>query len=111
MYRGVPVSAYVECVGEVWIHFKGHKEGRVDLFMGCMEAKFVSLSLWVQKKAALGLFVKYMGRLWCFCRVRDWEGRFLMGSLTVVVPVRMQCGWQQKLGCSIWLPWQLLDIA
>lgn len=37
------MSAYVECVGEVWIHFKGHKEGRVDLFMGCMEAKFVSL--------------------------------------------------------------------
>lgn len=34
-----------------------------------------------------------------------------MGSLTIVFVVGMQCGWQHKMGCSIWLPWQLLDMA
>lgn len=34
-----------------------------------------------------------------------------MGSLTVEFCVGMQCGWQHKMGCSIWLPWQFLDIA
>lgn len=76
---------------------QGRKSGSVH---GLHGGKFVSLSLWVQRKVALGLLVKYMGKLWSFCRVCDWEGRFLMGLLTVVVPVRMQRGWQQKLGCS-----------
>ena len=52
-----------------------------------------------------------MGSLWPFCGVCDWEGRFLVGSLTIVFVVGMQCGWQHKMGCSIWLPWQLLDMA
>lgn len=48
--------------------------------------------LWVQREVALSLFIKYMGSLWPFCGVCDWEDRFLVGSLTVEFCVGMQCG-------------------
>lgn len=38
-------------------------------------------------------------------------GRFLVGSLTEGYRVGMQRAWQLKPGCSIRVPWQLLDIA
>lgn len=67
--------------------------------------------LLMQREVASGLFVKYMGSLRPFCGVCGWEGSFLVGSLTILSFVGMQCGWQLKMGCSIWVPWQLLDIA
>lgn len=61
------------------------------------------------KEVALGLFIECMGSVVLlshvpFSRICDGEGRFLFRLLTVVCLVRMQCGWQHKLGCSIWLP-------
>ena len=61
------------------------------------------------KEVALGLFIECMRSVVLLSHVPlsracNCQGRFLLGLLTVVSLVRMHCGWQHKLSCSIWLP-------
>lgn len=84
---------------EIRIHFKTHKEESTDLLRGCIVAKYQ----WVQRRLHWVCSQSELG-VWFFSRARDCQGRFLLGLLTVVSLARMHCGWQHKLGCSIWLP-------